>query len=191
MIDNAPFDPDFDLRTDSKGPDPDALSGGSSTLRRYHRTLWSKALSDGTLFSLDTDHKYAYLHHTSAQADLRLSSDSIIHCYEYGYGNAVKPIAEQLPEGELREFVRKSYTIGAMILFPVNAYWDRSWAVNQARCMNARIKDRFDLKLECIRRHYHGETSPLSDVMVRYMPLPGISNLVNPTCSSPVTSALG
>ena len=30
------------------------------------------------------------------------------------------------------------------------------------------IRDRFDLTLECIRRHYFSERSPLSDVLARY-----------------------
>ena len=31
-----------------------------------------------------------------------------------------------------------------------------------------RIKDRFDLTVECIRRHYSNETSPLTDTLARY-----------------------
>lgn len=40
--------------------------------------------------------------------------------------------------------------------------------INGARGMNRKIGDRFDLTLECIRRHYHGVESPLSDVLQRY-----------------------
>ena len=32
----------------------------------------------------------------------------------------------------------------------------------------ARIKDRFDLTVECIRRHYCGKPSPLNDTLARY-----------------------
>lgn len=31
--------------------------------------------------------------------------------------------------------------------------------------MHPRIADRFDLTLECIRRHYHGEDSPLASTL--------------------------
>jgi len=31
-----------------------------------------------------------------------------------------------------------------------------------------RIKDRFDLTVECVRRHYLDEPSPLSDTLARY-----------------------
>ena len=34
--------------------------------------------------------------------------------------------------------------------------------------MHWKIKDRFDLTLECIRRHYANEPSPLTDVLARY-----------------------
>ena len=37
--------------------------------------------------------------------------------------------------------------------------------MNQRRGMNTLISDRWDLTLECIRRHYAGEESPLSKVI--------------------------
>ena len=40
--------------------------------------------------------------------------------------------------------------------------------INMARGCHPRIKDRFDLTLECIRRHYLDEPSPLSDPLARY-----------------------
>ena len=40
--------------------------------------------------------------------------------------------------------------------------------INGARGFHPRIKDRFDLTLECIRRHYLDEPSPLSDTLARY-----------------------
>ena len=40
--------------------------------------------------------------------------------------------------------------------------------INGARGCNGRIKDRFDLTLECIRRLYADEKSPLTDVLERY-----------------------
>ncbi len=36
------------------------------------------------------------------------------------------------------------------------------------RGFHPRIKDRFDLTVECIRRHYINEASPLSDTLARY-----------------------
>ena len=41
--------------------------------------------------------------------------------------------------------------------------------INGARGFDYRIKDRFDLTLECIRRYYTGDRSPLSgEVLARY-----------------------
>ena len=47
-----------------------------------------------------------------------------------------------------------------MIIFPVHIN-----SMNQRRGMNILIADRWDLTLECIRRHYAGEESPLTKVI--------------------------
>ena len=47
-----------------------------------------------------------------------------------------------------------------MVIFPVHPN-----SMNQRRGMNTLISDRWDLTLECIRRHYAGEDSPLSKVI--------------------------
>ena len=53
------------------------------------------------------------------------------------------------------------------ILYPTNITCGK-WTINQARGCNSMIDDRFDLTVECIRRHYLGEPSPLSDTLARY-----------------------
>ncbi len=40
--------------------------------------------------------------------------------------------------------------------------------LNGARGLHPRIKDRFDLTIECVRRHYVGQPSPLTAVIERY-----------------------
>ena len=40
--------------------------------------------------------------------------------------------------------------------------------INQTRGINALINDRFDLTLECIRRYYKEEKSPLYETFLRY-----------------------
>ena len=57
-------------------------------------------------------------------------------------------------------FIHKSYTIGGEIIFPM-----RRNSINQMRGINPMIKDRFDLTLECIRRYYNRENSPLSKTL--------------------------
>ena len=48
-----------------------------------------------------------------------------------------------------------------MMVFPGNRIQGK-WTVNQARGCLKKISDRFDLTVECIRRHYARQSSPLS-----------------------------
>jgi hypothetical protein len=64
-------------------------------------------------------------------------------------------------------FRRVGYTIGGMIVFPGNRI-DGKQTINRARGFNRRIADRFDLTLECVRRHYLGQSSPLGETLSRY-----------------------
>ncbi|MCB1031532.1 MAG: hypothetical protein KDA95_09345, partial [Acidimicrobiales bacterium] len=59
------------------------------------------------------------------------------------------------------------YTIGAMMIFPSNKV-DGTMTINSARGFNQSIADRMDLTLECIRRHYVGQVSPLAETLARY-----------------------
>jgi hypothetical protein len=54
-----------------------------------------------------------------------------------------------------------------MMVFPGNQI-ERKWTINQARGCIKSINDRFDLTVECIRRHYLGEWSPLDNTFGRY-----------------------
>ena len=76
-------------------------------------------------------------------------------------------IIDQIPEVEREEFNRIGYTIGGMMVFPGNKVGGKM-TINGARGFHPRIKDRFDLTVECIRRHYLDEPSPLSGALARY-----------------------
>ena len=76
-------------------------------------------------------------------------------------------IISQINEGEIEEFRRLSYTMGGMIIFPANRIDGKS-TINGARGLHPLIKDRIDLTMECIRRHYINEESPLTGVLTRY-----------------------
>lgn len=54
-----------------------------------------------------------------------------------------------------------------MMIFPANRI-DGRQTINGARGFNRKIADRFDLTLECIRRHYLGQASPLALTLSRY-----------------------
>jgi hypothetical protein len=154
----------FDFRTDTPpGRDPDAFS---PTLRRYHKLLWSKPLPCGGCFELDDTTPNSYLHHRSEAGEFFLSSDAVIPAFRKN--RRISQFRDQRPvEEELEAFKKVEYTIGGMMVFPGNRIEGKQ-TINGARGFHPRIKDRFDLTLECIRRLYRGEHSPLSDTLVRY-----------------------
>lgn len=153
----------FDFRSDCVGPDPDS---GSPTLRHYHRLLWSKRLPSGASFDLSDTTPGEYLHHRSELGEFCLSSDSAIPTFTNR--ERLKPIIEQVAESDNEAFLKAAYTIGAMIVFPAHRI-DRLGTINQDRGMHPAISDRFDLTLECIRRHYYSVLpNPLAGTLSRY-----------------------
>lgn len=161
----------FDFTTDSKGywdgywergeglgacgADPDK---DSPTLRTYHQTLWSKPLPNGEVMQLEKGKwaDYDYL----TYKDMRFGSDAIIVDFRYhNYREIIDQIFEMKKDYKAyyEDLTRKSYTMGGMIIFPKHPS-----SMNQNKGTNRKISDRWDLTLECIRRHYKGEESPLS-----------------------------
>ena len=53
-----------------------------------------------------------------------------------------------------------------MMIFPGNSIGGK-WTINQARGCLRKISDRVDLTLECIRRYYVGQSSPLGETLAR------------------------
>jgi hypothetical protein len=152
----------YDFRTDARGKDPDQTS---PTLRRYHKLLWSKPLPNGEMFNLDESLPGIYLHHKSETGEFNLASDSVISTFSRW--KRLAHVIEQVPQKDTEEFVRLSYTIGGMMIFPSNRVGGKP-TINGERGFNRKIADRFDLTLECIRRHYLGDDSPLSEALNRY-----------------------
>jgi len=156
------IDTSFDFRCDANGKDPDSAS---PTLKRYHKLLWSKPLPSGEKFVLVDAGAGRYLKHESSIGTFFLSSDSVLQTFTRW--KSMAPIIGQMSQAENEEFQRITYSIGGMILFPGNRV-DRKMTINGARGMNEAIADRFDLTLECIRRHFRDESSPLGSVLERY-----------------------
>lgn len=151
----------FDFRMDTPvGKDPDQFS---KTLRRYHKLLWSKPLPTGDLFELHDTTPGVYLHHRSQLGEFWLSSDAVIPTFKWA-----PHVKTTISLAELDAFIAIGYTIGGMMIFPGNRI-DGKWTINQARGCTKQIRDRFDLTLECIRRHYLGQASPLGEVLMRYV----------------------
>lgn len=153
----------FDFRSDTPaGGDPDALS---PTLRRYHQMLWGRALPSGAEFTLDAARPGHYLYHRSSLGEFTLSSDSIIPTFTRWV--RMQPIITQIPEEENEAFRAIGYTIGGMMIWPRDPIGGQR-TINVERGFNQRIADRMDLTLECIRRNYVGQPSPLEATLERY-----------------------
>lgn len=143
--------------------DPDR---DSKTLNEFHYLLWNK----GCLKGLYKTYKNGY---ALKFEDYFLKSDSILNAYAY-LNDKPKPgecshLVKQI-NPKLFEYYWNNCdcTIGGYIIFPGPNPNDKGWTINQARGCNSLIKDRFDLTLECIRRYYQNETSPLYEYLKRY-----------------------
>lgn len=141
-----------DFATDRKDPD-----WYSATLKEYHRVLWSRELPNRQIMKLNKEGKRIYLQWNG----INFGSDSIITSFRYDKG-LMGGLKKVIPDFKkyMEIFIHKSYTIGGEIIFPM-----RRNSINQMRGINPIIKDRFDLTLECIRRYYNRENSPLSKTL--------------------------
>ena len=156
------IDVNFNFYLDTpKGKDPDSYS---DTLRRYHKLLWNKPLPNGTVFNLDLKTP-KILHHKSQLGEFYLSSDSLAH--DYSKWKSTEHIIKKIPKTEIENFFNLGCTIGGYTIFPSNRI-DNQMTINGSRGINKKIKDRFDLTLECIRRFYLNEDSPLLETLSRY-----------------------
>ncbi|ALV43219.1 hypothetical protein AU252_20345 [Pseudarthrobacter sulfonivorans] len=155
----AGVDPSFDYFSGTPpGKDPDTHS---PTLRRHHQLLWNKELPTGGRFNLAPE-PGAHLVYRSASGVFFLASDAITTRMR---GKASR-VRREIPNDDMP--VYRGYTAGSTLVFPGNSI-GRKMTINRARGLHPRIADRFDLTLECIRRHYLGELpNPLGDVMNRY-----------------------
>ena len=106
------------------------------------------------------------LHHKSNLGEFFLSSDSIGHTYMHV--KKMSYVVNQISFNDLKIFFNKCSTIGAYIIFPSKQI-NRKMTINASRGVNSKIQDRFDLTLECIRRFYSREDSPLSETLERYI----------------------
>lgn len=148
----------FDFRTDTReGYDPDKFS---KTLKRYHQVLWSKELPNGEMMKLEASRNRLYY---LTWKDFDFGSDSIIVELQYErYKHITDMVKKKVDDYDAyyEELKKKSYTIGGMIIFPKH-----NNSINQEKGRNRKISDRWDLTLECIRRYYNGEASPMSKVI--------------------------
>lgn len=137
--------------------DPDKKS---PMLRKYHKILWSKKLPNGQFMELklgNSAQEYLYWD------KFRFGSDTLIADFKYKkMKNVLDELKQKLPDYKnfQETFLRKTYTIGGMIIFPKHPN-----SINQLRGTNPQIKDRIDLTIECIRKYYLDEQSPLYNTL--------------------------
>lgn len=156
------IDVNLDFRDECSGRDPDSHS---PTLKRYHQRLWSRHTPSGELLELNADQRTAYLYHQGQTDRLYFASDTMMTSFQRNAG--VQSLVAQLQDQVALIRWDARYTIGGFIVFPGNRIDGRP-TINGARGMHPRIKDRFDLTLECIRRHYNDSKSPLSMPLARF-----------------------
>lgn len=138
------------------GADPDAVS---KTLQNYHQLLWSKPLPNGEHMNLVSGKGSNYL----TWKNFRFGSDSILASFRYvRYREMLEEVSKTIPKYKefIESFIHKTYTIGGSIIFP------KENSINRARGVNPFIKDRWDLTLECLRKYYKNEDSPLYETLV-------------------------
>ncbi len=143
----------FDVQTDSNGKDPDSAS---KTLKAYHQLLWSKTLPNGKMMQLEIDKGCLRWN------DMWFGCDSITASFLHYRFPMKKYVEEHIPNfAQFKEnYWHKTYTIGGSIIFPMHR-----WSMNQARGCSVKVCDRWDLTLECIRRFYMGESTPLDTAL--------------------------
>ena len=135
--------------------DPDV---SSRAMQNDQQKAWAKQLPNGELFNLEispTD----YL----VWKDMRFGSDSIITSFRWRKNRELlESVKDSMSDYRafVEDFLRRTYTIGGEIIFPKHRN-----SINQNRGTNPLICDRFDITLECIRRYYVGEESPLSKIL--------------------------
>ena len=153
-MDLKDIDITFDFQTDTReGKDPDS---DSKTLRKYQQLLWSKPLPSGETMQLNIEKGFL------KWKDMWFGSDSITASFLH-YRFPLKEYVEQnIPNFAQwkKDYWHKTYTVGGEIIFPMV-----KWSMNQARGCSVKICDRWDLTLECIRRYYAGESSPLDKAL--------------------------
>lgn len=167
----AAIDPDLDFASYYQvGGDPDR---DCERLYVWHRILWGCAFPGVGPFDLEVVYTRGYGMRLRSPdgSEFSLGSDGIIPTWSSaGWTSrfAADLVAEVAKDAD--DFYRIACTMGGYIAFPRNRVGQTGWTINQSRGMTASIADRFDLTLECIRRHYAvpGAANPLRQRLAYY-----------------------
>jgi hypothetical protein len=151
-----PIDPNLDFAKyyREEGGDPDR---DSERLYLWQHALWGRPVDGIEPFELEVvrDRGYRMRLVTGAGVEFWLGSDGIIPTWSSpGWTSRFAPDLVAEIKANRHDFYRIASTIGGYLVFPRNRTGQTGWTINQARGMHPKIADRFDLTLECIRRHY-------------------------------------
>lgn len=155
------IDVTYNFQSETEPLDADRYS---TRLQEYHRYLWSKPLPNGKMFDLEKVSN-CQLYHKSDLGEFYLSSDRAVPTFSKW--EKLKHIILQVPKDKLEYFQNITETMGGIIIWPSNRIGDNQ-TINGARGFNSKISDRLDLTLECIRRYYLKQDSPLYETLKRY-----------------------
>ncbi len=137
-------------------PDP---CDDSLFLKKSIRKMFSRPLPNGQTMELEeTSSGFRW-------NDFRFGIDTVVPSF-FSTRNRNLSKAYALSETDFRdsvsEYIRETDLLGAYTIYPVHAN-----SLIQCIYSNNRIRGRWDFVLECVRRHYSGEDSPLYDCMRR------------------------
>ena len=137
--------------------DPDKYSKG---LGEAHCTLWS---SKNKLKNLQWT-PYNKLITVIDGVEFIFTPDSITNSFKdsdrlvKGCGKKEKEVIKNYSQNVqrlIKEYVDTDYTIGSSIIFPISINGESiKYTMNIARGMSAKVHDRIDYTLECIKRYY-------------------------------------
>lgn len=144
------IDINFDFCSDTPNYPKNDPDKDSPTLRQYHKTLWSKPLPDGTLFSLTDTQRYAYLYHKSGRGAFYLSSDTMSQPYRRH--SSMQKVRSEVDAGLLSRFRDVMYVMGNMIIFP-------GIRENGRNCMSVGWRQR-DNEVQAIPASIHHPRNP-------------------------------
>lgn len=165
------IDPDVDFAAHyQNGGDPDR---DCPRLYAWHRALWGRSVPGVPPLELAVvpARGFEMSLRTAGGPLLRLASDGVIPTWSSrGWARWFDAdLAVEIAK-DADDFYRVASTIGGYILFPRNSIGQAGSTINQARGVDRRIADRFDLTLECIRLHYSDPSAynPLGERLAYY-----------------------
>lgn len=97
--------------------------------------------------------------------NFKFGSDAITTSFRYKRNKKIiEQVKNSVPDYKkfVEDLISITYTIGGEIILP-----KRQNGLNQSRGCNLYIRDRWDLTLECIRKYYNGEKSPLYECLIK------------------------